>query len=100
VIGVRLSPQEVEAIVKSAKEVFGNGVGVWLFGSRTDLTKRGGDIDLYIETEEGYDLKKLTRFLAKLYLRIGERKIDVILEKRGSDKEIALEAKTKGVRLC
>jgi len=97
---VRLTPYELEAIKTTAKEVFGEGVKLWLFGSRVDPTKRGGDIDLYIETQEGYNVKKLLKFLARLNIRIGERKIDVILEREGCTKEIALEAKTKGVRLC
>jgi len=97
---IRLSPFEVEEIVKTAKEVFGKGVRVWLFGSRTDPTRKGGDIDLYIETPEGYELRKLTAFLARLYISLGERKIDVVLEKYGSSGEIAEEAKNKGVRLC
>jgi len=97
---VRLTPYELEAIKTTAKEVFGEGVKLWLFGSRVDPTKRGGDIDLYIETQEGYNVKKLLKFLARLNIRIGERKIDVILEREGCAKEIAIEAKTKGVRLC
>jgi predicted nucleotidyltransferase len=97
---IRLTPYEIKAIKETAKEVFGEEVKLWLFGSRLDITKRGGDIDLYIETEEGYNVKKLLEFLAKLYLRIGERKIDVILEKEGCTKEIAVEAKSRGVRLC
>lgn len=97
---VRLTPYELEAIKTTAKEVFGEGVKLWLFGSRVDPTKRGGDIDLYIETQEGYNVKKLLKFLARLNIRIGERKIDVILEREGCTKEIAIEAKTKGVRLC
>jgi len=97
---VRLTPYELEAIKTTAKEVFGEGVKLWLFGSRVDPTKRGGDIDLYIETQEDYNVKKLLKFLARLNIRIGERKIDVILEREGCTKEIALEVKTKGVRLC
>jgi predicted nucleotidyltransferase len=97
---IRLTPYEIKAIKETAKEVFGKDVKLWLFGSRTDPTKRGRDIDLYIETKEGYNVEKPSKFLAKLYLRMGEQKIDVILEKEGCNKEIAVEVKTKGVRLC
>ena len=86
--------------MKTAKEVFGNSVKLWLFGSRVDPNRRGEDIDLYLETEEGYKTQKVVKFLAKLYMRIGEQKIDVVVEKFGSTSEIAIEAKTKGVRLC
>ena len=46
---------------------------MWLFGSRTDPTKKGGDIDLYIETEINEDiLRKKLKFLVKLGNEIGD----------------------------
>jgi len=97
---VRLTEEEIKAIVETAKEVFGNDTKVWLFGSRVDLTKRGGDIDLYIETPFKGDIldKKLT-FLVKLENKIGEQRIDLIIRKPNADDEIAKIAKTSGVRL-
>ena len=53
---MRLTEFEVQAIKQSAREVFGAGVGVALFGSRVDDAQRGGDIDLYIKTATGNDL--------------------------------------------
>jgi len=97
---VRLTEEEIKAIVETAKEVFGNDVKVWLFGSRVDLTKRGGDIDLYIETPLKGDIldKKLT-FLVRLEDKIGEQRIDLIIRKPNADDEIAKIAKASGVRL-
>jgi len=99
-IKVRLSREEIKAITETAKEVFGKGVKVWLFGSRVDPTKRGGDIDLYIETpvREGLLDKKLT-FLVKLEDKIGEQRIDLIIRPPNATDEIALTAKSSGVRL-
>ena len=59
----RLTPEEIEAIIETAKEVFENDVKVWLFGSRIDLAKRGGDIDLYIETPFKGDIQQKLRVL-------------------------------------
>ncbi|MGD7036928.1 nucleotidyltransferase domain-containing protein [Methylotuvimicrobium buryatense] len=47
---MRLSPMQKQAICESALRYFGKEVQVWLFGSRVDDTRKGGDIDLYIET--------------------------------------------------
>jgi len=49
---VRLTEEEIKAIVETAKEVFGEKVKIWLFGSRVDLNKRGGDIDLYRKSRQ------------------------------------------------
>jgi predicted nucleotidyltransferase len=55
---------------------------LWLFGSRADDAKRGGDIDLYVETQETdmdrlYDKK--VRFVSDMWNQMGEQKIDVII---------------------
>ena len=39
---MRLSRKEIEIILKVANEIYGKGVKVYLFGSRTDENKRGG----------------------------------------------------------
>ncbi|GAB6064950.1 hypothetical protein JCM9492_00420 [Aquifex pyrophilus] len=97
---VRLSEEEIKAIVETAKEIFGENVKVWLFGSRVDLNKRGGDIDIYVETETLEDmLRKKLRFLVKLEEKIGEQKIDVVIRPFDSKDEISLTAKKTGIRL-
>jgi predicted nucleotidyltransferase len=45
---MRLRPEEGEAIARAARETLPSGA-VYLFGSRTDDARRGGDIDLLIE---------------------------------------------------
>jgi predicted nucleotidyltransferase len=76
---MRLTEFEINAIKQSAQEIFGATVQVFLFGSRTDDTKKGGDIDLYIKTEQNNDLAHKLKFLVLLEQQIGEQKIDVIL---------------------
>jgi predicted nucleotidyltransferase len=79
---MRLTPFQQQTICQNAARFFGATTQVWLFGSRVDDTKRGGDIDLYIEPQlkETDDLvmAKL-KFLRALHLRLGEQKIDVVL---------------------
>ena len=97
---VRLTEEEIKAIIETAKEVFGNNVKVWLFGSRVDLTKRGGDIDLYIETPFKGDIldKKLT-FLVRLEDKMGDQKIDLIIRPLNSEDGISRTAKERKIRL-
>ena len=47
---VRLSEQERRVIRAAVTEHFGKDARVWLFGCRVDDTRRGGDIDLLVET--------------------------------------------------
>ncbi|WP_457560326.1 nucleotidyltransferase domain-containing protein [Caminibacter sp.] len=44
---MRLSENQVKIILKVINEIFGE-VEVYLFGSRLDDSKRGGDIDLFV----------------------------------------------------
>lgn len=79
---MRLSQEAVTAIIEAFKKHFLNGDALWLFGSRVDDTKRGGDIDLCIQTHEE-DRKKLferkIHFLVDLEKYLGEQKIDVVI---------------------
>ena len=75
---MRLTHDEIKGIKKAFDEVFGEGK-VFLFGSRTDDTKRGGDIDLYLCLVDSKKLqKKKIMFLVKLDEYLGEQKIDVV----------------------
>ena len=47
---MRLTQGEIDTIVRIAREIYGWGVEVFLFGSRTDDSKRGGDIDLLVRS--------------------------------------------------
>ncbi len=96
---MRLSEYEQEAIKKVFLEIFENGK-IYLFGSRVDDTKKGGDIDLYIEPTQCQNLvSKKIDFLVKLKNIIGDQKIDVVMG-RGEDRMIDQIAKKEGVLLC
>ncbi|MDQ7083999.1 MAG: nucleotidyltransferase domain-containing protein [Sulfurovum sp.] len=95
---MRLTKKEIEAIISSFDEVFGGGQ-IYLFGSRVDDTKKGGDIDLYIITEQKENLtRKKIDFLVNLKQKIGEQKIDVVIS-RDKDRPIEQEALSKGIAL-
>jgi len=80
---MRITPHEQEVIKRTAQECFDAAVVVRLFGSRTDDAKKGGDIDLFVQTSLGDPAeisKAHSRFLAKLYAELGEQKIDVLID--------------------
>jgi len=75
---VRLNQQYIRVIKQSFEDVFQNGE-VYLFGSRIDDDKKGGDIDLYLIINNKINLfRKKLKFLAKIKRVLGEQKIDVI----------------------
>jgi uncharacterized protein len=82
-IMMRLTERQCAIIRATVAETFGAGASVWLFGSRVDDNKRGGDIDLLIETDQ-VDGDAIARteiaFLTKIQMKLGEQKIDVLLD--------------------
>ena len=95
---MRLTAFEVNAIKQSAQEVFGSKVEVFLFGSRVEDEKKGGDIDLYIKTQTNNDLSHKIKFLVSLEQKIGEQKIDVILAV-DENRPIEQQAMSNGILL-
>jgi len=100
---MRLSNHQTKAIKTAATEVFGPEAEVWLFGSRVDENRRGGDIDLYVELPEleRDEIRKLeSRFWMRLQRVLGERKIDIVTHVRNSPlRPIDEQARNTGVRL-
>lgn len=99
---MRISARDQKAIRETAEEVFGKNVKVILFGSRVYDTERGGDIDILIESPEPVSkaLKKKIPLLVKLKQRIGDRKIDVLIQGIDSEeKAIFKVAHREGVKI-
>ncbi len=47
---MRLTPTQIDTIHSTTQAVLGAGAKVWLYGSRLDYGRHGGDIDLLIES--------------------------------------------------
>ena len=74
-----ITDAEAEAIRRVTHEVAGQQARVTLFGSRTDNSLRGGDIDRWIALPAltPDKLSVALKASARLQLLIGERKFDV-----------------------
>ncbi|OGS80503.1 MAG: DNA polymerase beta [Gallionellales bacterium GWA2_59_43] len=99
---MRLTPVQIAAIRRTTAEIFGDQASVWLFGSRVDDSKRGGDIDLLIcpgQAPAGSVLARKITFLGRLERLLGERKVDVVIEEPGDTRPIVQVAHRTGIRL-
>ncbi|MDP1996752.1 MAG: nucleotidyltransferase domain-containing protein [Gallionella sp.] len=95
---MRLTTSQIEIIRQTARQNFGAEASVWLFGSRVDDARRGGDVDLYIESTQKNTLMSALR--CKIVLEDSlDLHVDLIVKEPGKDKPIYQLAKTKGVQL-
>ncbi len=100
---MRLSKFEIESITNLASRHFGSDVQVFLYGSRTNNQQRGGDIDLYIRNANGEHLDARTKinFITDLILRIGDQKIDVVLDNPVKKDSVFFKTINQtGIQLC
>jgi len=81
---------------------------VWLFGSRVDDDKKGGDIDLLVcpqsqttpdVAEEEQVFMQKVKMLTFLERHLGERKVDLIVEQPQDTRPIVEVAHKTGIRL-
>ena len=98
---MRLNEKQVQAIKTALTVSYWSDAEVWVFGSRTDDALRGGDIDLLVrnapEGEDGF--KRKIKFQVEMEKRLGERRIDVVVEKSGDERLIVRNACEYGIRL-
>lgn len=78
---MRLTTEQRRIIIEETARLLGPGARVRLFGSRIDDQARGGDIDLYVETDQPVPNRAATasRLAAVLQCALGEQRIDVVL---------------------
>ena len=95
---MRLTKEQLRHIKEVFRDVYSEGE-LYLFGSRVDESKKGGDIDLYISVKDKDNLVyKKIHFLAKLKRKIGEQKIDVVYD-IGKERVIDKIVKNEGILL-
>ena len=93
---MRLKEREVQ-IIKSTIQALDAEARIYLFGSRADDAKRGGDIDLLIISTKLTEQDKRTIRLG-LYDQLGEQKIDLVLAENAAQPFVRI-ALAEGVEL-
>ena len=96
---MRLSSSQIDAIKQETEHFFGAQAEVWLFGSRVDDTAKGGDIDLYVETDAAEVVLSAARARGELADRLG-RYVDLVVNNHTKYEPIFHIAKTQGVRIA
>lgn len=89
---MRISEEEKAAVIDAVQSV-DREAKVWLFGSRTDNNKKGGDIDIAILSAEIHrDIMRKTQIRRSICKKIGEQKIDIVTSEDGKEAFFRLAA--------
>jgi hypothetical protein len=103
---MRLTSVQKQTIISQVKRQFGEDTRLWLFGSRVDDGKRGGDFDFYLETpvdDAATLVQKRLDLLVALHdtPEFEDEKIDLVIHSplSGEPSVIAKHAVQQGVFL-
>lgn len=94
---MRVAPEEIELIKARIRGHLGEAASVWLFGSRVDDRRRGGDVDLYVEAPP-HPLMAEVRCKIDLEETL-DLPVDLVVRRPGDASPIANIARNEGVRL-
>lgn len=95
---MRISHEQIDFLKKEIISALPDAV-VYLFGSRTDDSKKGGDIDIMILSDRKIRWKEKAMIRWHYFEKFGEQKLDIIsstFKEEGPFKQIVLH---EGVRL-
>ena len=95
---MRLTPDQAQAIRERIRGCMGAQARIWLFGSRVDDNRRGGDVDLYVEPETAPDLVTSLRCKSALADAL-DLNVDLLVQQPGRDLPIYRIARQSGVSL-
>ena len=75
---MRLKKEQIDLLKATLKNLSKNAK-IYLFGSRVDDTKRGGDIDLLVVCDK-LTKKDLRTLRIEFFKKFGEQKMDIVLD--------------------
>ena len=74
---MRLNEKEQKAIIEAVKSLDPEAQ-IYLFGSRVDDSKKGGDIDLLIISDKISSFKQKSQIHWLIVEKLGEQKLDIL----------------------
>ena len=95
---MRLTATQRQCILQATQQNFGADANVWLFGSRVDDARRGGDVDLYVETNQVNTLMSALRCKIAIEESL-DLHVDLVVNDHVKNEPIYLIAKKQGVQL-
>ena len=95
---MRITEYEKNVIIEAVKDA-DPAAKIWLFGSRSDNSKKGGDIDIAILSEK-INKEAMQKILIRRFIcdRIGEQRIDIVTTNDGKEAIFRL-AVAEGIEL-
>lgn len=90
---MRLTEESKHAIITSVCQYFSQAEKIILFGSRVDDSKRGGDIDILVQTPavSAIAFEAKVRTVAALQLKLGEQRIDLLTTSGTDDNRLIVQ---------
>lgn len=74
---MRISPEEANFLKKEISAILPDAL-IYLFGSRADDGKKGGDIDIMVLSGRRLNWKEKSKFRWSYFGKYGEQKMDIV----------------------
>ena len=96
---MRVTPEQIATIIQATRSIAGQDANVWLYGSRLDDSRRGGDLDLLIESAPAAGFLERARIKNRLE-QILQLPVDVLATSLGvQDSSFVAIARANAVNL-
>lgn len=79
---MRLTSAQIDTIKATTRNVLGEDVQVWLFGSRVDDLRKGGDVDLLVESTQKVSLMARARIKYQIEIAV-QLPVDILMVQTG-----------------
>lgn len=96
---MRLTPKDKKILIETAGQLFPTHTAVYLFGSKADDTKKGGDIDILVLSNVLPNRKQIRRLKILLKEKLGDQRIDVVAAPFDSTDTFVHLIKNEGIKL-